>query len=334
MAVSASRPPLPRPNFSIPAILASVVAVLALVMLGAAPVEAAPSVSDTEKQIDQQWRSLEPTIENYNGVHDQLLAQRKKADKLEKAIEPLQLQVDLALARVGGFSTTVYESGPAGGLTTLLNATSTASALDMLGLIDQMASRQRVQVAGTLKLQRKYEAEKKPIDVLVAQLTEQQAALAAQAKNIQAQIKKLDALRVKVYGQTYSTKATRPVVCPQVYTGDAGSRAAQWACNQIGKRYIFGSAGPNTFDCSGLTMRAWQSVGVNLPHRAYTQKQDIRRIYGAGNLKPGDLVFYYGDVSHVSIYVGNGWMVNAPNSGDVVRMAKYNRYPVNAFGRP
>jgi cell wall-associated NlpC family hydrolase len=334
VAVPASRhmrSRLPRP---LPALLGAAVATLVLLLAGTTAAHAAPSVADMEKQIDQQWRALEPTIENYNTVHDQLLAQQKKANALQKQIAPLQLQVDLALARVGGYSTTVYETGPAGGLTTLLNAGSTSAALEMLGLIDQMASDQRAQVAGTLKLQQKYEAQKKPIDALVASLSSQQVALLAEAKTIQAQIKKLDALRIKVYGQTYSTKPTRPVPCPQHYTGDAGSKAAQWACNQIGKSYVFGAAGPNTFDCSGLTMRAWESVGVSLPHNAYQQKHSIARVYGSSNLKPGDLVFYYGDVSHVSIYVGSGWMVNAPNSGDVVRMAKYNRYPVNSFGRP
>lgn len=334
MAVSASRYTRLRSPRPLPTLFAAVVATFTLLLAGATAAHAAPSISDMEKQIDQQWRTLEPTIENYNAVHDQLLTQQKKANALEKAIAPLQLQVDLALARVGGFSITVYEAGPSGGLTTLLNASSTSSALEMLGLVDQMASDQRAQVAGTLKLQQKYQAQKKPIDVLVASLSSQQAALSAKAQTIQEQIKKLDALRIKVYGQTYSTKATRPVACPQVYRGDAGSKAAQWACNQIGKSYVWGAAGPSTYDCSGLTMRAWQSVGVSLPHNAYAQKHSIARVYGSSSLKPGDLVFYYANVSHVSIYVGNGWMVNAPNSGDVVRMAKYNRYPVNSFGRP
>jgi cell wall-associated NlpC family hydrolase len=125
----------------------------------------------------------------------------------------------------------------------------------------------------------------------------------------------------------------KPEACPQVYNGDAGSRAALWACNQIGKPYVFGSAGPNSFDCSGLTMQAWASVGVSLPHNAYQQKHSMRSV-SYSDLQPGDLVFYFASISHVTIYVGNGWVVSAPSTGDRVRMKRYNEITPVGYGRP
>ncbi len=304
-----------------------------VVMVAVVPANATDTPAAIEKQIDQQWQQLEPVIENYNAVHAQLVSEKKKADKLNRAILPLQLRVENALNRVSVYSVAVFENGPSGTLNTLLNASTTTQSLDMLGLMDQMANEQQRQIAGTLKLQQKYEAEKKPIDDLVSQLDQQQADLDQQKKDINAKIAHLNKLRLAAYGTTTGTGSLRPVACPQTYTGDAGSRAAAFACKQIGKKYVWAAAGPNSYDCSGLTMRAWATVGVSLPHNAYQQKHSIPSV-SRSQLKAGDLVFYYPTVHHVAIYVGNGWMVNAPQTGDVVRMAKYNKYPIVGYGRP
>ena len=105
------------------------------------------------------------------------------------------------------------------------------------------------------------------------------------------------------------------------------------ACKEIGKPYVFGAAGPSTYDCSGLTLAAWKSVGVYMPHNAYEQMQSMPRISRA-NIHIGDLVFYYSDVHHVGIYVGDGHVVVEPQSGDRVRMRDIDRSPIHSIGRP
>ena len=88
---------------------------------------------------------------------------------------------------------------------------------------------------------------------------------------------------------------------------------------QIGKPYVFGASGPNAFDCSGLTMYAYQAAGVSLPHFTGAQWAQGRKV-SRGDLRPGDLVFFGGDLHHVGIYIGNNQMVDAPNSRSVVRV--------------
>ncbi len=89
---------------------------------------------------------------------------------------------------------------------------------------------------------------------------------------------------------------------------------------QLGKPYQFGGAGPDSFDCSGLTMFAWAAAGVSLPH--YTGAQYAMTTHIAlSQLQPGDLVFFYGDLSHVGLYVGGGTMIHAPHTGTVVSYA-------------
>jgi cell wall-associated NlpC family hydrolase len=124
------------------------------------------------------------------------------------------------------------------------------------------------------------------------------------------------------------------VACPQQYYGDPGSIAAKKACSLIGKPYIWGSAGPTGYDCSGLTLTAWKAVGVTLEHYTKWQWNEGKPVTRA-NLRPGDLVFYYSDLHHMGIYVGNGWIVHAPHTGDYVRMAEIDRgMPIAGYRRP
>jgi cell wall-associated NlpC family hydrolase len=94
----------------------------------------------------------------------------------------------------------------------------------------------------------------------------------------------------------------------------------QAALAQIGKPYVWGGAGPSAYDCSGLVRFAWSVAGVALPHNAAAQYGATRRVSG-GALQAGDLVFYGSpEPYHVSMYVGNGQVVAADNSGTTVRV--------------
>jgi cell wall-associated NlpC family hydrolase len=92
-----------------------------------------------------------------------------------------------------------------------------------------------------------------------------------------------------------------------------------YARAQVGKPYCYGGSGPGCFDCSGLTMMAWRQAGISLPHSSASQYNVGRRI-SAGELQPGDLVFYYSPISHVSVYIGNGQRISATHTGDYVRV--------------
>jgi cell wall-associated NlpC family hydrolase len=88
---------------------------------------------------------------------------------------------------------------------------------------------------------------------------------------------------------------------------------------QLGKPYQWGAAGPNSFDCSGLTMWAWRAGGVSLPHYTGAQYGATRHV-SISDLQPGDLVFYNG-MNHVALYIGGGQIIHAPHSGDVVKIS-------------
>ncbi|MFD1661593.1 NlpC/P60 family protein [Streptomyces caeni] len=102
---------------------------------------------------------------------------------------------------------------------------------------------------------------------------------------------------------TYATKA---------------AKALDFARAQIGKPYVWGATGPDSYDCSGLTQAAWKAAGVTLPRTTYDQVNAGTTV-SLADARPGDLIFFYDDISHVGIYIGNGMMIHAPKPGAYVR---------------
>ncbi|MGH6656191.1 MAG: NlpC/P60 family protein [Actinocrinis sp.] len=127
---------------------------------------------------------------------------------------------------------------------------------------------------------------------------------------------------------------------PSVYNGSAAGRALAFAYAQLGKPYVWGGTGPFSFDCSGLTMRAWESAGVMLPHFAAFQYQASHPI-AYGDLRPGDLLFWATDdgdsntIYHEAIYLGGQRMIQAPRSGENVEISSIWMWgPIQFFARP
>lgn len=110
---------------------------------------------------------------------------------------------------------------------------------------------------------------------------------------------------------------SQPADAAQQAPNGQAATAVSVAYAQLGKPYIWGGAGPNSFDCSGLTMYAWAAAGVALDH--YTGSQYNQGVHvSQAALLPGDLVFFYPDISHEGIYVGDGYVIHAPHTGAVV----------------
>jgi cell wall-associated NlpC family hydrolase len=105
-----------------------------------------------------------------------------------------------------------------------------------------------------------------------------------------------------------------------------GARALAAALTAKGTPYVWGGSRPGGFDCSGLMLWSFKKAGLNLPRTAAAQSS-IGQPVSLANLQPGDLVFFYSPVSHVGIYVGNGQVLNAPQSGDVVKLSPISRMP-------
>ncbi|MCL7495214.1 NlpC/P60 family protein [Streptomyces sp. MCA2] len=120
-------------------------------------------------------------------------------------------------------------------------------------------------------------------------------------------------------------------------TGGSSSAKAEkalaFARAQTGKPYVWGATGPSSYDCSGLTQAAWKAAGVDLPRTTWDQVKVGQRI-ATKDLKPGDLVFFYDDISHVGMYIGGGKMIHAPHPGANVREESIYYMPIYGSVRP
>ena len=315
-------------------LIASAVAVLLVAVLPANAANAGPTVAQIEAQIAQVWNQAEPMIEQYNSIHEQFLKNTAQQAALEKKIAPLQVQVELGQVRVGYIAAQAYRGEGASTFNALITAGSPAALADQLTFLNVMAREQAQQVSGVAALQAKFDAQKAPIDALVTKLSTEDAQLTAQKTTIESKLNQLQNLRLQAYGNTNQTGSYRPWPCPYTYAPTDGYKAALFACKQAGIPYVWATAGPNSYDCSGLTLASWATVGVYLPHNAYQQRMSMPAVSQA-NLQVGDLVFYYNDTRHVAIYEGGGKVMQAPAPGDNVRMSDmYQVGPILAYGHP
>ena len=128
--------------------------------------------------------------------------------------------------------------------------------------------------------------------------------------------------------------ASAPIITNYPAPSGLAGVAIQAALGQIGVPYRYAQASPGVaFDCSGLTYYAWAQAGINLPRNSRMQAAAIPRVPIAA-AQPGDLLFYYSPISHVGIYLGNGQLVHAPNTGTHVKVANVRWGKVVAVGRP
>ncbi|MFD6285781.1 NlpC/P60 family protein [Streptomyces sp. NPDC060205] len=111
------------------------------------------------------------------------------------------------------------------------------------------------------------------------------------------------------------------------------AKALAFARAQIGKPYVWGASGPGSYDCSGLTQAAWKAAGVTLPRTTWDQVNTGTTV-SVDNAQPGDLVFFYDDISHVGIYIGDGMMIHAPKPGAYVREESIYYMPIHSVVRP
>jgi cell wall-associated NlpC family hydrolase len=133
----------------------------------------------------------------------------------------------------------------------------------------------------------------------------------------------------------YLARFVTPTTAAPIASKGKGQQALAFARRQLGKPYKFGAEGPRAYDCSGLVMAAWRSVGVSLPRTSQQQFRSGGRRIAKSELRAGDLVFFYGpSPSHVAMYVGGGRVIHAPRPGKVVQYIKMSYMPYAGAVRP
>jgi peptidoglycan DL-endopeptidase CwlO len=334
------------------------VALAALAVGILAPTSAAhadPSSAELTTRIDKAATELEVVIESYNKINEELKATQAAAKELGEKTVALEGQVKDGKLVVGQLATRAYKSGRFGDAGTLLELSDSKDLVTGLSVLEQVAETRNSQVATFTATSTQYAEEKAKLDAAEKKQAAQRDEINKRAGAIEGDLKNLYSMRKAAYGREQA-EATPPPA-PDNNTGGgnnnsggsngggnnsggggtapsapAGSSAVvQFAYAQLGKPYIYGSAGPGGFDCSGLVKAAWARAGKSLPHNAAMQWNAMAHV-SASQLQPGDAVFYR-SLAHVGIYIGNGKVIHAPTPGDVVSVAPVNMMPPYGYGR-
>jgi cell wall-associated NlpC family hydrolase len=279
-----------------------------------------------EDQLDQLNREADQLVEQYNQSRDALARIRKSLKNLQTQATGAEDEVRKLQASLGARASAAYVQGAGSAVAAVLGSDDPAAAIARVQVLELLAANDG-DLMDQLGLAGK---------VLAARRADLVAAEKAQA----AEVKRLEAKKAEVERAADKTRAllarmraadrpqaparpSNPVAPPPASGGGGGSGSAAaavaYARAQVGKPYCYGGSGSACFDCSGLTMMAWRQAGISLPHSSAAQYNVGRRI-SASELQPGDLIFYYSPISHVSIYIGGGQRISATHTGDYVRV--------------
>jgi cell wall-associated NlpC family hydrolase len=152
----------------------------------------------------------------------------------------------------------------------------------------------------------------------IATADELQSQINGKVKTIHAKLNVLNSSAMSQAMAVFDQTGSYPnIVLPEAT--NVGTTALRAALTQRGKPYVWGAAGPDSYDCSGLVLWAFAQEGISLPHYTGDQWNSGMHVSRA-DLEPGDLVFFFADISHVGLYIGNGLMVDAPSTGQVVQV--------------
>jgi len=312
------------------------VVALAMVAGAIAPVsaQAAQSLAQVQAKVRQLEEEATTAAEGAQEAKVKLAGLTKTLNGI-KAKAQIQGQTVSTLQRsLGAIAIEQYKSGGFGQSFELLFSSDPTLYLSSAGSLDSITRRKSAQLRKFQAARQRLNATTLTVNDKIALVAAAQKKLAAQsaiaqeklaeAENLLSKLTKAERERLaKLADDQENVDQQSSLAAAQGANGVSGRAgiALKYALQQIGDRYVFGAAGMVTWDCSGLTMRAYEAAGVSLPHSAAAQARMGKQI-SLNSIKPGDLLFFGRPVSHVGIYLGGGKMVHAPRSGSRVKVTE------------
>jgi len=337
---------------AVPAVAWLAVGVVTALAVGGVPATAAPK--PTLAQVRQQVAALrdqaEGVTEDYDATREKIASLGVRIAAAQTELEGQRKAVDDARDRLGQVAAEVYKSG---GLATaaLLLSDQPDSYLQTSGLMASLGDRRADAVRDLNRQRQLLVGRKTELDGQNEALQAAQAQLVAGKRTVETKLAAAEDLLRSLTPdqrrqlQQQDTAAVHQglveagvqvpssgrLTCKDVPMGTLDARVAKvidYACAQLGRPYQWGADGPGSFDCSGLSMRAWAQAGVSLPHNAAEQATSGKRV-SLADAQPGDLLFFYSPIGHDGIYLGSGLMLHAPRTGEDVMII-----PVRYMGSP
>ncbi|WP_392672146.1 NlpC/P60 family protein [Streptomyces sp. LN785] len=372
MPVLAShRKPRSRVRTTTPAVGLTTAALAGVTLLStqsalAAPAAPRPSIEDVQKKVDDLYRQAGTATQQYNKAKEASATQRVKVDALLEDVAERADRLNEARRTLGSYAAAQYRTGSIAPIATFFLADDPQSYFDQDQLMARMTARQQKAVTDFGTQQAAASGKRAEAVKSLETLTESQDTLRTSKQDVQRKLGEARTLLTKLTAEEKARlaalerkkeaearrkaaelarqQAAAKAEAPTEAAGGAGTgsdssattkaeKVLAFARAQIGKPYVWGATGPSSYDCSGLTQAAWKAAGVDIPRTTWDQVEIGTRIATA-DLRPGDLVFFYDDISHVGIYKGDGMMIHAPKPGANVREESIYYMPIYGSVRP
>jgi cell wall-associated NlpC family hydrolase len=306
-----------------------------------------PGASDAAKQLAQAQQDAEELTEQWHEAQDEMEVKQDEAQRAKDDVEQARRVVAKAKAneesyrvQVDPMVTEAYESGRLDQLNVLITSDSPSDYLDQMTALDSFTA-ERLDVLNHM-VDLVTQSTRAQSDADAASATAQRAADDAKAAYTQIGVRK-KAAEVRIdqaekllakLDPAERARRTKDDGSPVgvVLGGSKGALALKAAITRMRMPYVWGATGPGSFDCSGLMYWAFKKVGITLP-RSSTAQSKVGRPVARSDLQPGDMVFFYNPVHHVGFYAGNGKVLNAVQTGDVVRYTDLSRMHYNSARR-
>lgn len=311
-------------------------AIVMSVTSSSTPAQAEPDLDTVRDRVEKLLHQAEQASERYNDARLDLKALNRDLDSLESD----QGRQDEALAgvrdEVRAAAIRRYQSGG-------LGATGELLASDTQGFLDELSTQTTVDGLHS-SLLADYDTELEASSIRHSQTERRRNDIAALRARLATEKRTADdklaeaesllsRLEAEERAEILSRGGYRAPDASSIPASGRAKAAIAYALAQVGDAYVYGAAGPNAFDCSGLTMMAYAQAGVSLPHSSGAQAGSGTPV-AKSQLQPGDLVFYYSPISHVGIYLGNGMIVHAANPGAGVKVSSVDEMPYAGAVRP
>jgi len=305
---------------------ASGLAVYAGTSAGAAP---APSIPQVEQQVNSLQGKVDKLTEKYDAAGVQLKAAQAKLATVSKQADQAQRAYSKASATLASVAVSQYENHNMTSIAGLFTSGDPNAVLSRASLVLQVEGTDNLEAQHLLTMATELNSMKaqrqrteKGIADLTAQYKQQFNDMSAAYQKQKDLLGNLTAeQQAQVTAATVGGTSTSANVTttPTAYTGPTttqADKAVAFAYAQIGKPYVWGATGPDAYDCSGLMYASWMAAGITLPRTTSDEWAGLPHI-PMSDLQPGDLILYNGE-SHVAMYVGGGYIIDAPHTGAVV----------------
>jgi cell wall-associated NlpC family hydrolase len=314
-------------------------------LLVANPSFAEPDIQDVQARVEKLYHEAEQASERYNEAREELKSTKSQLKSLQADLDAQQAKVDTVRERVAATVVGEYQGQALSTTTQVVLSDDPDTFLDQLTLVSAYNEQQAQMLADFATQVKQLELREAAAERELAEIAEIEERLAAEKAEIEEKAGQaeslLDELEAEAAAEAAAAEertiapsrtAQRSALPDVAVSGRAGA-AVNYALAQVGDSYVYGAAGPDSFDCSGLTMMAWAQAGVGLPHSSSGQMGSGPSVSSSA-LQPGDLVFYYSPVSHVGIYIGNGQIVHAANPSTGVEITGVFSMPFSGAVRP